>query len=355
MPDPNIIVSTVKDIDHPTERGGMTTIHFDNGQIGLLNTFDHRAEPYEDILKELQTLGDPVYLETDSALLITRLLIPVVVTVTNISALASGDVQVEVEPSQARHLVLFKDRNAEQLLRVLQEAREKHISVILTETPEEHTIIDVRPVVNPRMPAAEFKSPAEIKRVKFEPKAMSSKRALELFEFVSNRSCEPMTVPYPCIPFLYPDDGCWARAHEMCRLIQEQGGNVQKLWIYGDLLAHTPNNPKCSISWIWHVAPIILVDDEATQEIQVMDPALFHAPVGDALWRHMQHDPKANLVVTDASVFLRSRTGWHQDDLDYEKTRKTLAQYRLKLKLRCTSAYGPPPYKCPRETVRSLL
>lgn len=31
------------------------------------------------------------------------------------------------------------------------------------------------------------------------------------------RDVRPADDPVPCIPFMYPDNGCWARAHEMCR------------------------------------------------------------------------------------------------------------------------------------------
>jgi Glutaminase len=47
---------------------------------------------------------------------------------------------------------------------------------------------------------------------------ISAARAQQVFNDMQGTSCDPLTVPTSCIPFMYPDDGCWGRAHEMCRL-----------------------------------------------------------------------------------------------------------------------------------------
>src|SRR6184192_74804 len=94
-------------------------------------------------------------------------------------------------------------------------------------------------------------------------------------------TCDPLTVPPPCIPFLFPDDGCWGRAHEMRRLMVNLGLEPKKVWITAshDVALHpsTRNNPACSVSWRWHVAPTLCVRGRwffNTQRM-VIDPALF--------------------------------------------------------------------------------
>src|SRR5437867_3392920 len=138
------------------------------------------------------------------------------------------------------------------------------------------------------------------------PAAISFQRARELFELVNARVCCPADAPAPCIPFDFPDDGCWGRAHEMCRLIQAAGADPEKVWIYGRLRVATANNPACEVRWGWHVAPTLQVDVSGAIETYVIDPSLFLEPVPQATWAGVQGDPGAVLVPTDASVFYRS-------------------------------------------------
>jgi hypothetical protein len=267
-----------------------------------------------------------------------------VVSVTNISALPAGDSEVQVEPSEARHILRATTLHARDLLNILRQAKEEGLTVVLTETEEDHEIIDVRLALNPKVPATDLLPPASVELVLEGLKKVSRNRAHELFDLVANTSCNPTIVPPSCIPFLYPDDGCWARAHEMCRLILAEGEMAGKYWIYGNLKVHSANNPKCRVWWRWHVAPVLLVDKRPVPEVQVIDPAVFWAPVSYSKWKSALHDPKAKLVSTDVSVFLRTPTGWHRNDVTYVKTQQTLKHYRLKLKLRATSHWGPPPY-----------
>ena len=38
---------------------------------------------------------------------------------------------------------------------------------------------------------------------------ISARKAQEVVRCHERTSCNPLTVPPPCIPFFYPDDGCW--------------------------------------------------------------------------------------------------------------------------------------------------
>jgi hypothetical protein len=133
-------------------------------------------------------------------------------------------------------------------------------------------------------------------------------QAQQVFTAMAGTTCNPLTVPPPCIPFLYPDDGCWARAHEMCRLMVNMGLPPRKVWIdhsYGVLLqVSTKNNPNCYVEWGWHVAPTLCVR-------------------GPSFWHGGGTDPT------------------------YSASNQILAQYRLDL-LNRSNQLGPPPYaNCP--------
>jgi hypothetical protein len=107
-----------------------------------------------------------------------------------------------------------------------------------------------------------------------------------MFDLVAHKVCCPATAAAPCIPFNYPDDGCWGRAHEMCRLMLAAGITPNKVWIFGNLRAASQNNPNCQVLWGWHVAPTLSVGGET----YVIDPALFNGPVTQATWAGVQGD-----------------------------------------------------------------
>lgn len=175
--------------------------------------------------------------------------------------------------------------------------------------------------------------------------AVTLQRARELFRLVNSKLCCPASAPAPCIPFMYPDDGCWGRAHEMCRLMIADGTRPQKVWIYGSLRADSHNNPSCAVNWGWHVAPTLDVRIGSSTGKYVIDPSLFDQPVTQATWVSVQGDSSARTIASSASVFYRNESGTRIDyDPTYSQTRSVLTTYRNRLKLRSAGADGPPPY-----------
>jgi hypothetical protein len=126
-----------------------------------------------------------------------------------------------------------------------------------------------------------------------------------MFNLVALKSCVvPANSQAPCIPFMYPHDGCWARAHEMRRLMIAAGVWPAKVWIDGNLTAATKNNPYCAVHWGRHVAPTLCVRTYwCAKTTYVIDPSLFTGPVTEATWKSVQGDPNATLTHTSASVY----------------------------------------------------
>ena len=173
----------------------------------------------------------------------------------------------------------------------------------------------------------------------------------DAFDAMAATTCNPVAVPPPCIPFLYPDDGCWGRAHEMCRLMIAMGLHPRKVWIsLYPLITPTANHPDCHVVWGWHVAPILCVRNDRLwiwhwvrpSRTMVIDPSLFHGPVTVAEWKSVQGNPAAALTYTAASDFK-----WGETDPTYAKTDQVLADHRLLLLNRSNGPDGPPPYDCP--------
>lgn len=78
----------------------------------------------------------------------------------------------------------------------------------------------------------------------------------------------------------YKSDGCYARAHLMARRFEQQGIEVDKVWIKGDLSV-----PDAGIQWNFHVAPIVYVEDEnGDVQRMVIDPSLMDGPVTVEQW-----------------------------------------------------------------------
>lgn len=101
----------------------------------------------------------------------------------------------------------------------------------------------------------------------------------ELFNRLSN---------HPTIPFKFPDDGCYARAHKMSLLLEAKGIVTVKSFLIGDLQIQTPNHPKGYVKWWYHVAPSLFVKDGEDLVLMVFDPSIFNDPVSYTMWVEAQ-------------------------------------------------------------------
>lgn len=71
--------------------------------------------------------------------------------------------------------------------------------------------------------------------------------------------------------WLYPDDGCFARAAVATRTAFHHFFPLpKKVFAFGNLTVKTPNSPRGKVSWWYHVAPIVQVGDAK----YVIDPAI---------------------------------------------------------------------------------
>ncbi|MGY0833823.1 protein-glutamine glutaminase family protein [Azospirillum argentinense] len=329
-----------------------TTIHFEGGEIARLSGTDPSSAQYRSILEEAREARVPIYLvveETTGSVTDLRVPLPTD-AVTYISEVDDQTLAVELELSQLRHVLKRSNDDFERLRGALERALVSGSGVIVTET-DDHEIIDVReapfPFIHEEAPFGtqeDFRAAAPIP-----PSA-----ADELFAMVSAKTCDARNPAAGCITFLFPDDGCYARAHEMCRIIGP--ASTGKVWIYGALKTRTRNHPNCTVLWRYHVATTVLVSTGAGTTPYVLDPSLFTKPVTIATWKGAQGDANAQTVTTDAEPFYRSPDGKLSKDPTYERTNEALKRFRLALKARSASPAGPPPYaNCPRPATEDAL
>jgi Glutaminase len=146
------------------------------------------------------------------------------------------------------------------------------------------------------------------------------------------------------IPFNYPDDGCYARAHEMCRLMQAKGVECGKAWNYGNdfengtptLKVTTPVHPSGEVNWRYHVAPVVYVQDSAGHAARmVIDPSVAKQPIDAREWQDLQSDTKSRLEFSDSTPFFKTPdaaadgtklTPYVQKDDDYSQTKSVLTE-----------------------------
>lgn len=130
------------------------------------------------------------------------------------------------------------------------------------------------------------------------------------------------------INFNFAVDGCYARAHAMRRIIQNNGYDCQKHFVYGNLHAETLSG--CCASWRYHVAPLVKLQINAnTVKEFIIDPGLFKIGAGTPqAWRNKCTNTNCNItaskndsITTNGSVlYSTSDRSVQLYDPEYNKT-----------------------------------
>jgi hypothetical protein len=125
---------------------------------------------------------------------------------------------------------------------------------------------------------------------KSDPLPLSLEQAIAVFDQLADMED---------IAFGYADDGCHARAHLMCRKMQEMGLTPQKAWAFEgtDRLTVGINGRK--LRWYFHVAPTLSVQmPDGMVRDMVIDPSLFDGPVSLKEWGDIMkaHPEKLQIV-----------------------------------------------------------
>lgn len=143
------------------------------------------------------------------------------------------------------------------------------------------------------------------------------------------------------IPFKYPEDGCYARAHEMVRLLEQKNIIAAKAFIEGSLWVKTKNSPKGYVEWRYHVAPTILVQDGDKVRPYVIDPSIFDKAVPVEEWYEIQtKPPKGHRSITYETPRFQYGPGLFRgpsekfDQSDVDASKKTLQDYMMIQRLR---------------------
>lgn len=120
-----------------------------------------------------------------------------------------------------------------------------------------------------------------------------------MFNYLTKQCCAipgPYGVDY-CISFQYADDGCYARAHKMCYVLNNKYHySTHKIFSFANagadvLSVQAQKWGGCCVNWWYHVAPLVNVKTTTGVKAFVFDPAMFDQPVLLSVWLHAQENP----------------------------------------------------------------
>lgn len=182
------------------------------------------------------------------------------------------------------------------------------------------------------------------------------------------------------IAFRFPDEGCWARAHQMSVIIdalmkRESSSffqadltvNIKKIFVEPDsrdrkepstdvdlVQAASTNHPKCTVTWFFHMATMVEIVNKNTSYKFVIDPSLFmdRGPVSRQEWRSAIIRWQVLVYSTSREVYV-SRVKYHNQGKSLVCTFESLRedkyhrQMMLGLKLVFVDRLyrNPPPYE----------
>jgi hypothetical protein len=178
-------------------------------------------------------------------------------------------------------------------------------------------------------------------------------KAKEIFDFCAQLSCH-LPGPYavtPCIPFQYVRDGCYARAHQMRRIITTRYRYCcEKVFSFApyddDTLAVQANKwGGCCVFWWYHVAPLVRVRLKfrlpgfprsfSIVLAMVIDPGMFDKPVLLSTWLSAQENKSCSPLAKVSAYSIQPGSaytpGWNSPfgtDPTYTLTEATLINYQ---------------------------
>jgi len=167
--------------------------------------------------------------------------------------------------------------------------------------------------------------------------------AQQIFDYITHQCCA-LPGPYGvdhCISFQYCEDGCYARAHKMCWILNNNYHYAtHKIFSFSYPSAYTLSVKAekwggCCINWWYHVAPLVNIKTPTGIKAYVFDPAMFDQPVLLATWLHAQQNPacaSGNAKVTSFNIqptssYAPMDTAHFDTDPAYTSTNSTLIGY----------------------------
>lgn len=326
-------------------RQSALVVTLERGGELLVPAQDPRLPLFEQILESARKDGARLYFERDGDRL--NLLRPAISGhILSLEESSAGGIEIEITNSHAIHVLRRDNSDFEELALLLREAHRAGTAVAIV---DRHGIIEVQPDDEKRLLTEEEVAPparSSLLEAEVVPSGMDWQAVMRLFQAIVAQDCPVANVRPPCIPFSYPTNWCWTRAHAMARMmITEHEVTPGKLWIRGRLRAQTRNDLDCHVRWGWHVAPLLMARPEGGggELLVIIDPSMFDRPVPQEQWVFAQGDGDARLTSTSWEVYNYTTGGSEIRDRDFSLVDDGLRSARRHL-LAQIADDGPPPY-----------
>ncbi len=168
--------------------------------------------------------------------------------------------------------------------------------------------------------------------------------AQAMFNYLTTQCCAiggPYSLDY-CISFQYCQDGCYARAHKMCYVINNKYHfDTHKIFSFANsggssLSVRGDKWGGCCINWWYHVAPLVNVKTPTGVKSYVFDPAMFNQPVLLSTWLHFQENPACSGSANVSMINIQPTSSYSpagysgltfNTDAFYSSTNSTLVRY----------------------------
>jgi hypothetical protein len=163
--------------------------------------------------------------------------------------------------------------------------------------------------------------------------SVSLETAMAIFDQLANRAD---------IAFAYDADGCYARAHLMCRALEAVGLKPKKAWAFEGSDELEVNKPDGrTLEWRYHVAAALPVKtaDGAVQDM-VFDPGLFDGPASLAEWGGVMNASREGLQIVPFGL---PPKGYEGDYRPAVKTSFTTDESAVETMLRYLNHQGAAP------------
>ncbi|HAU29959.1 MAG TPA: hypothetical protein DCW68_07640 [Rhodospirillaceae bacterium] len=103
-------------------------------------------------------------------------------------------------------------------------------------------------------------------------------------------------------------NGCFARAHLICSVMQAHGLDTRKIWVASDM--ETPRQAE-KMDVIFHVAPcLMVVGKNGTAKPVVIDPVFYPRPVSPKVWTKGMK--ATQFLITDCANPQEDRYYWNE-------------------------------------------
>lgn len=125
--------------------------------------------------------------------------------------------------------------------------------------------------------------------------------------------------------WLYPYDGCYARAEIAAQRLESKGYTApSKIFIFGNLNVKTENAYSGSVSWWYHVA----VAYQYNNEVYIFDPALEPSKMLDIkVWSKMMGESQKEFSICKDSTYSPDSSCGHSQKMSYSDAESEQASF----------------------------